>query len=126
MQSSIPRSLFWFSFCLTFFVQAALSLAAHAVEDAGKSSLPASMANPPTDPLSPPELMKPLVPSKAEMADSAFKKLDPTGKGFVTMEDTRGLAGFDVAFRDADPDGTGKLDFRQFKKAWANYSGYTD
>ncbi len=126
MQRSISRNPFWFSFCLTLFVQATLSFAAHAVDSADKPFLPGSTAAPPSDPLSPPELVKPVVPSKAEMADSAFKKLDPTGKGYVTTEDTRGLMGFGDAFRDADPEGTGKLDFRQFKKAWASYSGYKD
>jgi hypothetical protein len=42
------------------------------------------------------------------------------------MEDTKGLDGFDQAFREADADHTGKLDFGQFKKAWAQYSGYQD
>jgi hypothetical protein len=44
----------------------------------------------------------------------------------VTREDTRGLEGFDQAFNDADPGRSGKLDLKQFKKAWAQYSGYKD
>lgn len=87
---------------------------------------PAVPARPATNPLSPPEIVKPVIPGKAELADSAFKKLDPTGKGYVTLEDTKGLAGFEQVFRVADTDHTGKLDLTQFREAWADYSGYRD
>lgn len=90
------------------------------------SAAPAAPAKPATDRLAPPEEVKPVVPSKSELADSAFKKLDPTGKGYVTAQDTRGLDGFDAVFRSADTDHSGKLDLEQFKKAWAEYTGYHD
>ena len=66
---------------------------------------------------------KPIIPSKAETADAAFKKLDAAGKGYVTKEDTKGLTGFDNAFQLADASGNGKLDATQFKKAWESYTG---
>jgi len=66
---------------------------------------------------------KPIIPSKAEMADAAFKKLDPSGKGFVSKEDTKDLNGFDSAFQLADANHDGKLDATEFKKAWASYTG---
>lgn len=86
---------------------------------------PATPAKPAYDRLSPPEIVvKPVIPSKSELAESAFKKLDALGKGYVTREDTSALAGFDKAFQSADPQQTGRLDLAQFKKAWAEYSGY--
>ena len=66
---------------------------------------------------------KPIIPSKAEMADAAFKKLDAAGRGYVTKEDTKGLTGFDSAFELADANHDGKLDVTEFKKAWASYTG---
>ena len=71
------------------------------------------------------ELMaaKPMIPSKAELPDAAFKKLDATGKGYVTAEDTKDLVGFDKAFQLADANHDGKLDAAEFKKAWASYTG---
>jgi hypothetical protein len=110
----------------TFFLVGAwvgVAAAACAADEASPAAGPAKPAN---DPLSPPEVVKPVIPGKAELAESAFKKLDPTGKGYVTLEDTKGLAGFEQAFRVADTDHTGKLDLKQFKKAWADYSGYRD
>lgn len=87
---------------------------------------PGTPAKPPASRLSPPEIVKPVVPGKSELAESAFHKLDATGKGYVTLEDISGLEGFEQAFRVADTGHTGKLDFDQFKKAWAQYSGYRD
>lgn len=115
----LPKS-FWLSLCLlggAFGPGSAL---------AGESGKAPAEAPPATDRLAPPELVKPVIPSKAEMADSAFKKLDATHKGYVTLEDTKGLDGFDRAFRDADTDHSGKLDYGQFRKAWTQYSGYQD
>ena len=66
---------------------------------------------------------QPIIPSKAEMADAAFKKLDAAGRGYVTKEDTKGLTGFDSAFQLADAKHDGKLDADEFKKAWASYTG---
>jgi hypothetical protein len=115
----LPK-LFWFSLCLLGGVFGpGFALA----DEPGQAAAPPPPA---ADRLAAPEVVKPVIPSKAELADSAFQKLDATRKGYVTMEDTKGLDGFDQAFREADADHTGKLDFGQFKKAWAQYSGYQD
>lgn len=121
---SLCRPL-WLFLCLAG-IAAGAAAPGYAADEPDKAAVPASPAKPATDRLAPPEIVKPVIPSKSEMAESAFKKLDATGKGYVTMEDTRGLDGFDRAFRVADSGHTGKLDFRQFKKAWAEYSGYKE
>jgi len=71
------------------------------------------------------ELMsaKAIIPSKAELPDAAFKKLDAGGKGYVTAEDTKELTGFEKSFQVADANHDGKLDAAEFKKAWASYTG---
>ena len=71
------------------------------------------------------ELMaaKPIIPSKAEMSDAAFKKLDAGNKGYVTAQDAKELTGFDKSFQVADANHDGKLDAAEFKKAWASYTG---
>jgi hypothetical protein len=66
---------------------------------------------------------KPIIPSKAELADAAFKKLDAGGKGYVSKEDVRELSGFDKSFELADRNKDGKLTPEEFGKAWANYTG---
>ena len=71
---------------------------------------------------SPPDMAKPVPPGKYEKADSAFKKLDPTGKGYVAKEDAQSLEGFDRIFDKVDKKHTGKLDYSQFKKAWTEYA----
>jgi hypothetical protein len=64
---------------------------------------------------------KPMPPSKSEMADSAFKKLDTAGEGYVTRDDTKGLPGFDLVFDKFDAKHDGKLTADQFAKAWTAY-----
>ena len=66
---------------------------------------------------------KPIIPSKAEMPDAAFKKLDAAGKGYVSKEDTKGLSGFDRSFELADANHDGKLDASEFNKAWESFTG---
>lgn len=66
---------------------------------------------------------KSVPPGKSETPDSAFKKLDPNSKGFVSKEDTAQLAGFDTAFQRADADNDGKLSQSEFNQAWSIYSG---
>lgn len=66
---------------------------------------------------------KPIIPSKAEMPDSAFKKLDPSSKGYVTKDDVKELSGFDQAFAQADANKDGRLNEAEFDQAWASYTG---
>ena len=66
---------------------------------------------------------KPIIPSKAELPDAAFKKLDAAGKSYLSKDDTKGLTGFDQSFEVADANHDGKLDASEFKKAWASYTG---
>jgi len=53
----------------------------------------------------------------------AFKKLDPSAKGYVSKEDAAQLQGFDTAFQRADANKDGKLTPSEFNQAWAIYSG---
>lgn len=125
MPRSIARTPLWIFLCMSL----GAGVAVHAADDAARTpttTVPAPPPKPASDPLAPPSVVKPVVPSKAELAESAFKKLDATNKGYVTMEDTSGLDGFAPIFRDFDTDKSGKLDIQQFKKAWARYSGYKD
>jgi Ca2+-binding EF-hand superfamily protein len=62
-------------------------------------------------------------PSKTETPDSAFRKLDPSTKGYVSKDDAAQLPGFDAAFQRADADKDGKLSPSEFNQAWAIYSG---
>lgn len=62
-------------------------------------------------------------PSKSETADSAFKKLDMSNKGYVTRDDAKSVSGFDRAFQAADANHDGKLSNDEFKKAWTSFTG---
>jgi hypothetical protein len=66
---------------------------------------------------------KPIIPSKAELPDAAFKKLDAGAKGYVSKDDVRELNGFDKAFLQADVNKDGKLSPGEFDRAWAYYTG---
>ena len=68
---------------------------------------------------------KGIAPSKSEMSDSAFKKLDASNKGYVTKDDTKTLSGFDSSFQAADANHDGKLTADEFKKAWTSFTGNT-
>ena len=68
---------------------------------------------------------KGVAPSKSEMSDSAFKKLDASNKGYVTKDDANSLSGFDSSFQAADSNHDGKLTVDEFKKAWSSYTGNT-
>jgi hypothetical protein len=112
---------------LAFGLIAALACAgpAPAAEPSAPSpALPAVPVVPGAGAAPPAEIVKPITPSKAEIADSAFKKLDVTNKGYVDREDVRGLDGFEPAFVAADPGHSGKLTSAQFKKAWTVYTGH--
>ena len=67
--------------------------------------------------------MKPIPPSRSELPDAAFKKLDVAGKGYVTRDDAQQLDGFNAAFNRADVNHDGRLDQDEFKRAWAMYAG---
>ena len=70
------------------------------------------------------EIVKPPIPpSKSELPDSAFKKLDVERKGYVTRDEVRELTGFDKVFDAVDVEHTGRLNEAEFRKAWEIYSG---
>ena len=87
------------------------------------STPPKQGATEPGKAMAPADTMKIAGPGKAETADAAFKKLDASGKGYVTMGDTKSLSGFDKAFQSADANRDGKLSSEEFKKAWQDYTG---
>ena len=116
--SFTKRQSLWASLSLAGLL--ALGGNALAASDDTKSSAPAS------DRMShetPSETAKPVVPSKSEMSDSAFKKLDASGKGYVAKNDTKALEGFDKIFDKVDSKHTGKLTYPQFRQAWQQYAG---
>lgn len=64
-----------------------------------------------------------IVPNKSELAISAFHKLDPDNRGYVTRDDVAQLAGFESAFAQADQNRDGRLNASEFNSAWAIYTG---
>jgi hypothetical protein len=64
-----------------------------------------------------------VVPSKVENADSAFAKLDIGKKGYLTLEDTKVLSGFDKPFKSNDKNSDGKLSPEEFMPSWEAYTG---
>lgn len=112
---------------LAVFLVAMLAARCAGAVDSGTPGRSDAAPPPAGDRMAPPEIIvKPVVPNKAELPDSAFKKLDAANKGYVTIQDTAGLDGFDKIFHTVDTEHTGRLDFAQFKKAWSLYSGYGD
>ena len=92
----------------------------------GKTMAPAEGTNQPAQPgktMAPAEGTKIAAPSKAESADAAFKKLDASGKGYVSMDDAKALPGFDKSFQANDANHDGKLTLAEFKKAWEEFTG---
>ena len=65
---------------------------------------------------------RPIPPSRSELPDSAFKKLDIGAKGYVTRDDTKELEGFDPVFQQNDGNHDGKLTQDEFKRAWSTYA----
>jgi len=61
------------------------------------------------------------MPARTESADSAFHKLDPTNRGYVSKDDAKHLSGFDTAFQQADTNNDGRLTQDEFKRAWGTY-----
>lgn len=64
-----------------------------------------------------------VTPNRAELASSAFTKLDGANRGFLTLDDVRQLSGFEGAFRQADQNGDGRLNASEFNSAWSAYTG---
>jgi hypothetical protein len=64
-----------------------------------------------------------VTPNRAELASSAFTKLDGASRGYLTVEDVRQLEGFESAFRQADQNGDGRLNQSEFNSAWSAYTG---
>jgi hypothetical protein len=91
-----------------------------AAPEAGKSATGSESSQP-----SAKEAMSdtPIIPSRAELPDAAFRKLDAGGKGYVSKEDVKGLSGFEKSFQLADANKDGKLSPAEFSKAWADYTG---
>jgi len=83
--------------------------------DAGKA------AASPLPPTTPPEIIKPALPSDLKNADAVFDELDVGRRGYVTRHDTKDLLGFGDAFRAVDRQRSGKLTRAQFRRAWAIY-----
>ena len=94
-----------------------------AASDNTTGSTPATGMSHETTPTPSSESARAGVPSKSEMADSAFKKLDASGKGYVAKNDTKSLDGFDKIFDKVDSKHTGKLTYPQFRQAWQQYAG---
>jgi len=67
-----------------------------------------------------------VVPSKFEIAESAFSKLDRGQKGFVSKEDVQVLPDFKKLFPKVDADHDGKLSREEFKVGWYVYAGTFD
>lgn len=64
-----------------------------------------------------------ITPNRAELAGSAFTKLDAANRGYLTLEDVRQLDGFESAFRQGDQNGDGRLNASEFNSAWSVYTG---
>lgn len=75
----------------------------------------------PGSPTAPPEIIKPALPSELENADSVFRKIDADKRGYVTLDETKDLLGFEDAFKEVDDKGSGRLTPAQFRKAWSIY-----
>lgn len=97
---------------LAFFASGMLGLGS--IAGAAAESLPAA-TNPEV------ESAKPIPPGKAELVDSAFKKL-ALGKDYVSRDDAMSLDNFMPVFDAADLNHDDKLNFAEFKKAWTAYT----
>ncbi|HSG23189.1 MAG TPA: hypothetical protein VLA64_09560 [Azonexus sp.] len=95
--------------------------AVHGEAQSGGTSEVGKPAVSPLPPTTPPEIIKPVLPSDLKNADAVFNEIDVSGRGYVTRRETKDLIGFDEAFRAVDTKGSGKLTREQFRKAWALY-----
>jgi len=55
-------------------------------------------------------------PSRTDSADSAYKSLDSSNRGYLSKSDVQGLSGFN--FDQADSNHDGRLTRDEFSKAW--------
>ncbi len=101
-------------------VAVAADTPAAAAPPASTTAQPATAAG---KPMTPAMENRVAAPSNAESPDTAFRKLDAGGKGFVTKDDAKALSGFEKAFQDNDANRDGKLTTDEFRKAWGEYSG---
>lgn len=76
----------------------------------------------PASPTAPPEIFKPTLPSELQSADRVFKELDIANRGYLTLDDTKNLIGFEKAFKAEDSKGSGMLTLPQFRRAWTIYT----
>jgi hypothetical protein len=87
---------------------------------ASKADTPATKADTPAMP-SPKMGATTMAPSKTDTADAAFRKLDATGKGYVSRDDVKTLPGFEQVFEKFNTKHDGKLTRDEFAKAWDAY-----
>lgn len=108
---------------LTMLVASGLGAAESSVQEvaqgAGAPTGPPVVA--PGSPTAPPEIIKPALPSELENADSVFRKIDVDKRGYVTLDETKDLLGFEEAFKEVDDKESGRLTPAQFRKAWSIY-----
>ena len=89
----------------TILLFAGIGVAVAADTPAASAPPAATTAQPATaagKPMAPAMENRVAAPSKAESPDTAFRKLDAGGKGFVTKDDAKALSGFEKAFQDND------------------------
>lgn len=104
-------------------IKALSLLAAFALLGVGNALATADVASKPLTAPGALSDVKPIPPSRSELPDAAFKKLDVSGKGYVTRDDAHELEGFDAVFDRNDLNHDGRLDPAEFKRAWAMYAG---
>ena len=56
------------------------------------------------------------MPARTDSADSAYKSLDASNRGYLSKSDVQGLSGFNFDHADANHDG--RLTRDEFSKAW--------
>jgi len=56
-------------------------------------------------------------PSRTDSADTAYKSLDASNRGYLSKSDVQGISGFN--FDQADTNQDGRLTKDEFAKAWA-------
>jgi len=56
------------------------------------------------------------MPARTDSADSAYKSLDTSNRGYLSKSDVQGLSGFN--FDQADANHDGRLTRDEFSKAW--------